>query len=112
MFRNYDSTTGFGLRILGISLTYLVIDTTNGVSDIVAQLQSASGFPNEDKKQIILGFFAGFGLPNVDDPSLDLSSYFSAVSTEFNQDAAGLINDLMLQNESDGIGFINKIFPK
>ena len=98
--------------ILGISLTYLIIDTTNGVADIIAQLESASGFPNEDKNQIILGFFAGIGLPNPNDPSLNLSEYFGSVSNEFNQDAQGLINDLKLSNELDGIGFINKFLPK
>jgi hypothetical protein len=98
--------------ILGISLTYLIIDTTNGIPDIIAQLESASGFPNEDKNQIILGFLAGFGFPNPDDPSLNLSEYFSSVSSEFNQDAQDLISDLALQNESDGIGIINKILPK
>jgi hypothetical protein len=98
--------------ILGISLTYLIIDTTNGIPDIIAQLESASGFPNEDKNQVILGFLAGFGFPNPNDPSLNLSEYFSSVSSEFNQDAQDLISDLKLQNESDGIGIINKILPK
>jgi hypothetical protein len=98
--------------ILGISLTYLIIDTTNGIPDIIAQLQSADGFPNEDKNQVILGFLAGFGFPNPNDPSLNLSEYFGSISNEFNQDAQDLISDLKLQNESDGIGIINKILPK
>lgn len=97
--------------ILGISLTYLRVSTTKGVEDFVAQLEGASGFPNEDSSQVILGFVGVVGFPSPDDPALNLSEYFSEVSKEFNDEAADLLSDLKLQNEGEGLGFLNKILP-
>ena len=106
-----DQVVEFIEALLNSSFTYLRISTTKGIEDVVAQLEGASGFPNEDSSQVILGFVGVVGFPSPDDPALNLSEYFSEVSKEFNEEAADLLSDLKLQNEGEGLGFLNKILP-
>lgn len=98
--------------LLGISVTYLRVSTTRGVEGFLEELRNASNFPNEDSSQVILGFVGLVGFPTPGDPALNLSEYFSSVSKEFNEEASDLISDLKLDNEGEGLSFLNKILPK
>ena len=94
-------------KLLNISFTYLVIDSNGGVDDIMAQLENASGFPNEEETQIILGCVIGYSAGG---SGFDMQAYFRSVENQFKEEKDGLFEDLRIQNEEDGIAQINKFF--
>jgi hypothetical protein len=96
--------------LLNINISYLVIKSKNGVNDIVSQIEDATGFPNEDKRQIILGGFLGAGFIDPTGGEFDFGEYFKQASEEFDEEAKDLFNDLKSNNEEKGIGFLNKFF--
>ena len=96
--------------ILDINVSYLSIKSTNGVSDIIEQIRNATNFPNEDKRQVILGFVLGAGTIDVTGGDFNISSYFNEIKDEFNEDAKDLFKDLKLSNEEKGIKFLNGFF--
>ena len=73
-------------------------------------MQNATGFPNEDKRQIILGGLLGAGRVDPNSGEFDLSGYYNEAAKEFQEDAKDLFNDLKLSNEEKGIDFLNKLF--
>jgi hypothetical protein len=105
-----DSIIDFIDALTKINISYLTIKTGNGVADIINQLQNATGFPNEDKRQIILGGLLGAGYVDPDSGEFDLSGYYNEAAKEFQEDAKDLFNDLKLSNEEKGIDFLNKLF--
>ena len=96
--------------ILNINISYLVIKTNNGIPDIVNQIEDATGFPNEDKRQIILGGLLGAGFVSPTGNEFNFSGYIKEATDEFNEDAKDLFGDLKESNQDAGIGFLNKFF--
>jgi hypothetical protein len=96
--------------ILNCNISYLVIKSEGGVNDIINQLENATSFPNEDKRQIILGGLLGAGMINPNGNEFNFSQYFNDAAQEFKEDKADLFNDLKLSNEEKGIDFLNKFF--
>lgn len=96
--------------ILDISITYLVIKSDAGVNDIINQLQNAEGFPNEDKRQIILGGVLGAGTISPTGDEFNFSSYFKDAAEEFKEDKKDMFQDLKNSNQEKGIDFLNKFF--
>jgi hypothetical protein len=94
-------------KIMNISFTYLIIDSTGGVDDIMAQLESAGNFPNEDESQIILGAVLGY---SAELSGFDMSSYFKSIEEQFKEEKNSLLGDLRIQTEEDGISYLNKFF--
>jgi hypothetical protein len=96
--------------ILGISLTYLVIKSNGGVTDIIEQLENSTGFPNETKRQIILGGVLAAGTLDPNGNEFNMQGYFDEASQEFNELAGDLFDSLKQNNEQKGISFLNKFF--
>jgi hypothetical protein len=94
-------------KIMNISFTYLIIDSTGGVDDIMAQLESAGNFPNEDESQIILGAVLGY---SAELSGFDMSSYFKSIEEQFKEEKNSLLGDLRIQTEEDGVSYLNKFF--
>jgi hypothetical protein len=96
--------------ILDINISYLVIKSNNGVPDIINQLENAEGFPNEEKRQIILGGLLGAGIISPTGSEFNFSSYFNEAAEEFKEDKKDMYQDLKNSNEEKGIDFLNKFF--
>ena len=96
--------------LMNINISYLVIKSNNGVADIVGQIEDATNFPNEDKRQIILGGLLGAGMISPTGNEFNFSGYMKESAAEFNEDAEELFSDLKLSNEEKGISFLNKFF--
>ena len=96
--------------ILNTSLTYLTIKSNNGIEDIIEQLENSTGFPNEDKRQIILGGVLGAGTVDPSGTEFNLQAYFEDAVAEFNELKTDLFSDLASNNEQKGITFLNKFF--
>jgi hypothetical protein len=94
-------------KILNISFTYLMIDSEGGVDDIMAQLEAASGFPNEEESQIILGMVIGY---SADGSGFDMSAYFNSINMQNKEERDSLFADLRIQTEEDGNSYLNKFF--
>lgn len=96
--------------ILNTSLTYLTIKSNNGIEDIIEQLENSTGFPNEDKRQIILGGVLGAGTVDPSGTEFNLQAYFEDAVAEFDELKTDLFSDLASNNEQKGITFLNKFF--
>lgn len=96
--------------ILNINISYLVIKTSNGIPDIVSQIEDATNFPNEDKRQIILGGLLGAGFVSPTGNEFNFGGYMKEAADEFKEDAKDLLGDLAGSNQEQGISFLNKFF--
>ena len=96
--------------ILNINISYLVIKTNNGIPDIVSQIEDATGFPEEDKRHIILGGLLGAGFVSPTGDEFNFNEYMNEAGTEFKEDLEDLLGDLKLSNKDAGISFLNKFF--
>lgn len=110
LIETIETIINFIDAITKINFSYLTIKTGNGIEDIINQLENATGFPNEDKRQIILGGLLGASFIDPNSGQFDLTGYFNEAANEFKEDAKDLLNDLKLSNEEQGINFLNKFF--
>ena len=110
IIKSIDAIIDLIEAILNINISYLTIKSNNGIEDIIEQLENSTGFPNEDKRQIILGGLLGAGTIDPNGNEFNMQGYFEEASQEFEELASDLFGDLQKNNEQQGISFLNKFF--
>ena len=110
IIKSIDAIIDLIEAILNINISYLTIKSNNGIEDIIEQLENSTGFPNEDKRQIILGGLLGAGTIDPNGNEFNMQGYFEEASQEFDELASDLFDDLQKNNEQKGISFLNKFF--